>query len=259
MPTPQWIKERSLEARLRTCVICENEFFAKKSSHVGKTCSTECLKALMVKNATGRKASAETRAKMRASHKLLNKDQEYKKRRMSAAIKGIRNWHADPKNAEKFSKIASERMKKFHQDPEYLKRKSERSSRVMKETWSKHRELFISQAIERYERMKKNGTGILSEDAKKASAKANKWIMRNAMDALHNETNYNEVYAQVQARLRKEVPFIPGNDYYEYLRWLGMEVTQSHECREIADAFIPQALSKFAKEWRDKNKNTPRH
>ena len=122
----------------------------------------------------------------------------------------------------------------------------------MRENWVRHRDVFIENAHARYAQMLADGTGLCSEDAKERKREANKWIMKRANDAMHAETNYDETYTEVQARIRREQPFIGeanGGDYYEYCSWLGTQVVTSPECREIADAFMAEAIPRFAAEW----------
>ncbi len=122
----------------------------------------------------------------------------------------------------------------------------------MKANWEKHREAFTQQSIERYARMKAEGSGLLSEQAEARKREAAAWIMKKAARALHAETNYNEVYAEAQARIREEQPFNHSDDYYEYLKWLGHETVNSPECRELADSFMSDAIPRFASAWRKK-------
>jgi hypothetical protein len=119
----------------------------------------------------------------------------------------------------------------------------------MKATWGKHRELFTAAAVERYA----SGVGINSDEGKAKKAAACKWIMTQAQEALHTETDYNLVYTEVQARLRREMPYDgpqEGSDYMEYLRKLGLATVSSPECRSIADAFLSEAIPRFAAEWK---------
>jgi hypothetical protein len=144
-------------------------------------------------------------------------------------------------------------MKRRHTDPEFQERRDARSSRTMKANWEKHRNTFTAQSIERYQRMAAEGSGICSDDSEARKRLAAKWIMKRAQEALHTETDYNEVYAMVQARLRREMPYdgpAESADYYEYCSKLGRAVTLSPECREIADSFLAEAIPRFAAEWR---------
>lgn len=252
MPTPQWIKDRAREARKRTCVICGAEHFVKKSSHAGKTCSGKCLSALKAQLRTGQKTSAETKSKLSAAIKRKYEDPAFAEKQQKATREAQKRWHDDPENAASFARRSSERMKRRHADPKWQKVRDERSSRVMKANWEKHRDTFVRQAIDRYARMKDEGTGIVSEQSEAKKRKAAKWIMKRASDAMHAETDYNETYAEVQARIRRERPFEPGGDYYEYCKWLGAEVVNSPECREIADSFMSEAIPRFAAEWQQK-------
>lgn len=199
-----------------------------------------------------RKVSPETRAKQSAAMKRKYANPEFAARHAETMRKVISEWHSDPKNAAAFAKRSSERMKRRHADPEWQKVRNARSSRVMKQNWENNRDLFVQQSIDRYQRMKETGTGIVSEQAESRKRKANAWIMKKASRALHSETNYNEVYAEVQERIRNEQPFDPKGDYYEYLKWLGSQVVNSPECRQIADTFLSKAIPRFAKEWQQR-------
>ena len=252
MPAPQWIRERALKARQRTCVICGTEFVVKKSSHAGKTCSVPCRKKLMSQNAKARRASPEQRAKLSLTMKEKYKDPAYAKRHKDATRSAQKKWHADPENAAAFAKRSSDRMKQRHADPEWQKVRNERSSRVMKENWEKYRDTFTQHSAERYQQMLKTGSGLLSEEAEERKRAAAKWIMKRANDALHEETDYNEVYARVQARIRAEQPFDGEGDYYTYCRWLGREVVNSPECRQVADEYMSEAIPRFSALWRER-------
>lgn len=250
MPTPERIKLASLEKRRRVCAVCGAKFLVRSVDRVGLTCSPPCLKKRMAESASKRRASPETRAKMSAAAKAWYSDPAKKAGWHEATAAATKRWHADPENAAAFAKRSSERMKRrHHEDTEFQERRNERSSRVMKANWEKHRDLFTRQSAERYQAMLEAGTGLLSDEAKARKVEANKWILKQATGALHTETDYNEVYAEVQARLRREQPFSPGEDYYEYCKWLGNAVVMSPECRQIADAFLGEAIPRFAKEW----------
>jgi len=151
-------------------------------------------------------------------------------------------------------------MKRRHADPEWQKVRDKRSSATMKTTWETRREQFTVQAAERYLRHEEAGTGINSPDAKRRKAIAVQWIMKKAQEAFHAETEYNAVYAEVQARLRREMPYDgpqEGSDYMDYLQMLGRAVTCSPECRTIADTFLSEAISRFAKAWNARRDSAP--
>jgi len=249
MPTPQWKRDRAQKAKERTCTICGVTFSVTKTSHAGKTCSKACLSVAMSNNAKNRVVSDETKARISAAQKRNYADPAYAQRHAEAARSGIKKWHSDPDNAAKFAKRASDRMKRLHADPDFQVVRDVRSSETMKRNWEKYRGLFTAQSIARYQRMIDGEYGLWSKDALKNKKAACKWIMQSASEAMHNETNYNEVYAEVQARIRSEQPPEPDGDYYEYLKWLGTQVVSSRECMEIANAFMALAIPRFAKAW----------
>lgn len=242
----EWKKKRE-----RVCVICDTTFHAKRAGHKGLTCSVECRSILQSKNASGRSASDETRKKQSDSARLMHSDPEWREQWLVRQREWQVEWHKDPKNAADFAQRSSERMKKRHQDPEWQKVRNARSSRVMKENWAQYREEYTQRAAEQYQQMERDGTGLLSEKALERKLQATKWIMKRANEALHSETEYNEVYAAVQARIRIEQPFEEG-DYIDYCRWLGTQVVNSPECREIADGFLSGAIPRFAAQWQNK-------
>ena len=112
-------------------------------------------------------------------------------------------------------------------------------------------------AVERYVQ----GIGISSDGAMANKATANRWILKQAQAALHAETSFNAIYADVQARLRLEMPYdgpLDSSDYHDYLSKLGSAVTHHPEIRAIADAFMSEAIPRFAEEWRRlKSNHTP--
>ena len=257
MPTPERVKLASLEKRKRICTICEAHFIVRSVDRKGVACSKDCLRKSMALRQKGHKQSPETIAKRSQAMKAVRADPERRAAWHAATAAAIKKWHTDPANAAAFAKRSSERMKRRHTDPDFQKRRDERSSRVMSANWQRHRESFIQQSIDRYERMASEGTGLLSEEAKAKKAVANKWILKQAQAALHTETDYDVTYTEVQARLRMERPYDgpqEGSDYLEYLQWLGRSVVNSPECRAIADDFLSRAIPHFAAEWNTRKK-----
>lgn len=254
MPTPERIREASRQRRQRVCTICQAEFEVRKSSHAGLSCSPACASVIRRRNSTGRRQSAETVAKRMAGNRAhWDANPEGLADRQAKVAAKLREWHTDPENAALASSRSSERMTRLHQDPDFQRRRNERSSRTMKATWQNRRELFVAYAIERYARFAEQGVGLLSSEAVARKNAAAKWIMTKAQEALHAETNYNEVFAEVQDRLRREMPFDEtGNeaDYFDYLKRLGSAVVNSPECRAIADVFMAEAIPRFGREWR---------
>lgn len=208
--------------------------------------------------ATRRKQSPETIAKRVASLRAwAEANPEAYAAKIAAQVAGSKRWRAIPENAAKISKMHSERMTRRHAEGDWKQEggRSGISSRTMKATWEKHREHLTAVAHERYASMVENGTGLCSTDSMARKAKASKWIMKQAQGALHAETDYDEVYAEVQARLRRECPYDgppTGEDYMDYLRKLGRDVVNSPECRELADSFMAKAIPRFAAEWKKK-------
>jgi hypothetical protein len=238
----------------KVCEWCKSEFDApipKRNRQPRRFCSGSCQSRFTGKERRGVPLSAETRQKMSQSQRRIQGDPEWQERRQAAAKEGFERWKADPASAGKRADLArqsSERMKKRHQDPEFQKRRNARSSRVMKENWNRFRDKFIQDAIRKYHSGKTIGTPE-AEAKKRAAAK---WIMTQAQAALHTETDYDATYAEVQRRIRLQNPYTgPENsaDYFDYLRWLGREVTTSPECRAIADGFLSKAIPRFADEW----------
>jgi len=204
---------------------------------------------------TGTKQTAETKAKRSQSLRRTRADPERNASWIAAANAGIAKWHADPANALAHATRASDRMRKRHADPEWQKVRDERSSRTMKATWEKHRARFIAMSAERYVRQLETGTGINSPEAIGRKNAAAKWIMKKAQEAMHAETDYDATYAEVQARLRREMPYDgpqDGSEYMDYLQKLGRAVVSSAECREISDTFMSKAIPHFAKQYRER-------
>lgn len=251
MPTPEWVKEASRKKRQRTCVICNTEFLVRSVDRKGATCSKPCRSELNRRYRLGVKQSEETKAKRRATLKAIRNDPERKPKWDAASREGLRKYMADPANRAAMSARSSAHMHRMHADPEFQKRRSERSSRTMKETWIKHREKFTQIAIDRYAR----GEGVNSEEGKANKVRAAKWIMQKAQEALHTETDFDERYAEIQAQLRREMPYdgpLGTSDYYDYLKKLGVAVASHPVLREIADAFMSEAIPRFSKLWATK-------
>jgi hypothetical protein len=253
MPTPERIKAASLEKRRRICVICGTVFLVKKTSDVGKTCSKPCHSTHNAKVRTGRKQSAETIARRSQSLRAARADPERNAAWNAAVAKGIAAWHDNPANAAEFAKRASDRMKLRHQEPDFQKRRDERSSRTMKATWKKNRDKFIAQAVSRYLRHRENGQGLWDSETIARKNEAAQWIMKRAQEAMHAETEYNAVFAEVQEQLRRETPYDGpqgAGDYLEYCQKIGTATVNDPRCRAIADAFMSEAIPRFSAEWR---------
>jgi hypothetical protein len=233
-------------ARQRDCIICGASFTLRKAGSPAKTCSETCRSELQASVQSGRKHSPETIAKRAAAVKAALADPEVRKRQTEATRAARARWLANPDNAARFAHEASERMKRRHADPEWQTVRDARSSRVMKGNWEKHRDAFTAISVERYAR----GEGIASEEAKARKAVASKWIMKRAQEALHAETDYNLVYAEVQAELRNAHPYDPNtDDYYEYCKKLGTLVVSDPRCMSIANSFLATAIPHYAAEW----------
>lgn len=246
------IRNRGREKCRRVCVICDAEFYVPKSDHRGKTCSPTCLKAHQSQIRIGTTQSAETIAKRSVSLKKSWADDEVRDRRLATHAAAIERWHSDPDNAAAFAQRSSERMRQRHQDPEFQKRRDERSSRTMKANWDRYRDQFLQQASERYQRMVDEASGLLSDEARRNKAEANKWIMKQAQKALHLETDIDEKMSELQYRLRLEMPYdgpADSSDYLDYCQKLCRAITTHPEYRVIADTFMSDAIPRFANEW----------
>ena len=237
--------------KLRECTVCLKPYEVAKAGRKGVACSPECLSEHIRRRQLGRDQSPEAKAKRSAAMKERWADPAFAQRQAEAAREAMARWHADPVNAAAFAQRSSDRMKRRHQEPEFQARRNERSRRVMKDNWRKYRDEWTAAAAERYERMAAEGTGLRSDEAEAKKVAAAKWILKQANAAMREETNYNEVYAEVQARIRAEQPFNgPEEDYFDYLKWLGHEVVTSAECREIAETYLSAAIPRFSAQWR---------
>ena len=241
-------REESLKKRERVCVICGAQFLVAKTSSKGASCSKPCFSEIIRQKQLGKKASEETKAKRSATLKKVRNDPERKAEWDAAAAAGIKKHMADPSNRVAASARSSARMRKMHTDPEFQKRRNERSSNVMKAVWVNHREKLTRLAVERYAR----GEACNSEEGRNNSSIATKWIMKKANEALRLETDYNERYAEIQARLRREMPYngpLDSSDYYDYLKKLGTAVTSHPELCKLHNDFMVQAIPRFSAEW----------
>lgn len=245
--------------RQRVCTVCNKQFEVKRAGREGVTCSQGCLSAFRRKLAAGRTQSNETKVKRADSLRAAWSDPEKRELWSSAAREGLEEWHSDPSNAAKHSHRSSQRMTRLHQNPEFQERRNARSSRVMTENWERYRDDFTEYARARYRKMVEGGTGIMSDESKRRRAEAGSWIMTKAQEALHSETKYNEMFKEVQARLREMNPFCgdaDSRDYYDYCKKLGKLVVNSPECRAIADAFMSEAIPRFSREWNARRATT---
>jgi hypothetical protein len=248
MPTPISVKEASLKKRARVCAICGAHFFVRSPERVGRTCSKECFRKNISAIQTGKTRSAESNAKRSESMKRRLADPEKMMKFQQATTAGIRKWLSDPVNAAKFAARSSETMKKRHTDPEFQKRRDKRSSETMKRNWIKYRDTFTKVAVERYAA----GLGINSDESKEKKNVAAKWIMKKCRESMILETDYIAVFTDTLNRLRREFPYDgpkDGSDYTDYLSKLGRMVTNSPECRMIADTFMKAAIPRFSAAW----------
>jgi hypothetical protein len=194
--------------------------------------------------------SAEQKAKIAATHRAKFNDPEYRAMHKARSAAANKKWHSDPENAAKFAQHSSDRMKKRHAEDNWKAEggRSGISSRGIKKALDTHKEMYRKLAKDRYA----DGLGLNSDAAKAAKVAAGKWIMKAAKDALHSETNYNEVYREAHLRLRREMPYdgpSDGADYHEYIKKLGTATVNSPECRKVADEFMRVAIPRFAKKW----------
>lgn len=194
--------------------------------------------------------SAEHKAKIAAAHRAKFADPEYRAMHKARSVAANKKWHSNPANAAKFAQRSSDRMKKRHAEDNWKAEggRAGISSRGIKKALDTHKEMYRKIAKDRYAA----GLGLNSDAAKSAKVAAGKWIMKAAKDALHSETNYNEVYREAHLRLRREMPYdgpSDGADYHEYIKKLGTATVNSHECRQVADDFMRVAIPRFAKKW----------
>ncbi len=210
---------------------------------------------LMTEKKQRKPMSPEHKAKIAAAHRAKFNDPEYKAMHKARSAAASKKWHSDPENAAKFAQRSSERMKKRHAEGNWKGEggRSAMSSRTIKKALETHKEMYRQMAKDRYA----DGLGINSEKSKAAKVAANKWIMKAAKDALHSETNYNEVYREAHLRLRREMPYdgpSDGADYHEYIKKLGTATVNSPECRKVADDFMRVAIPRFAKKWHEQKR-----
>jgi len=250
MATPEHVRAASQKKRERVCKICGEIFIVRSADRIGLTCSKPCLSKRIAADGKGRKQSQRTKDKRSATLKKIRSDPVRNTEWAASAADGVRKWHQNPDNARIASQRSSDRMKSLHSDPEFQKRRDERSSQTMKATWLTNREAFTAMAIDRYA----NGIGLNSKEANSRRDCAWKWILTKAQEALRAETEFNEIFADIQERIRRENPFIEtGNeaDYFSYLKWLGSEVTKSAELHAISDPFMSEAIPRFARAWKE--------
>jgi hypothetical protein len=199
--------------------------------------------------------SPEHKAKIAAAHRAKFNDPAYKAMHKARSAAANKKWHSNPENAAKFAQCSSERMKKRHAENNWKAEggRSGISSRGIKKALDTHKEMYREMAKDRYAA----GLGINSDTAKSAKVAAGKWIMKAANEALHSETNYNEVYREAHLRLRREMPYdgpSDGADYHEYIKKLGTATVNSPECRKVADDFMRVAIPRFAKKWQEQKR-----
>lgn len=248
MPTPDHIRQKSIEKRKRVCRICGKEFLVRSADRVGAACSKPCLSEVNRNNFLGRKHSAETRAKMSKGQRLwMEANPEAAAKRAARGRESLLAWN----ETEEKARISSERMKQRHRDPEFQKRRDVRSSQTMKRTWAVRHEHMLKLALDNAKKQQEAGTGIFSEESEQRKRRAAKWIMSKANEALSVETEFTEVMSRMQKHYRAEFPFPGGGqeDYFEYIREIDRMVLHSPEVRELVDNFMSEAVPRFSEEW----------
>lgn len=233
--------------RERTCVVCAAPFISKKER---ATCSKKCLAETRRACASGRKHTPETRNRRSAALKVAWSSPAASNWR-DAIGAGVRNWHSKPENARAAAHRASERMRLRHADPNWQRVRDERSSRVMLDNWRRHRERFVRQSVERYRQMVEGGWGLCSEDAKTKRRDFAKRLMKIAQAELRACTEIDEKMSELHHRLRREMPYDgpqTESDYLDYLQKLCRAITTHPEYREMADAFMAEAIPRIARQ-----------
>ncbi len=257
MPTPQWIRDRSLERRKRTCQICGTEFYAKNASMIGATCSKPCFIERNRRIRIGHKHTDETKAKMAASQAAFRKaNPAADAARQAKCAAKLRAFTQTPE----FAAMSSERMKKRHADPDWQPIRDARSSQVMRANWLKHRDSYTAAIRERYDRYLAIDRGIGSTEAERRKREAAKWIMKRAQADLHADTEFDELWVEVLAEKRALHPYdgpLGTADYHEYCKRIGKLVTQDQRIRELADRFMAKAIPRAAAAWQDMKGFTP--
>jgi len=235
-------RERKRETR--NCAACGRAFETRADSKA-RSCSIACSNTLRppVSDATRAKRSASL---VRSWASL--QDREGRGRAIAAGINA--KLASDPEARSRLSSRMSAWMHSLHQDPAFCAERSKRSSRVLKKLWEDpaFRAAKTEEARARYEA----GIGISDPESILKQRAAGKWIYKRCHEEMIAATDYAVTYARIQARIRMEKPYDgpqSHSDYQDYLRKLGQEVVSDPELRAIQDAFMREAIPRWANEW----------
>lgn len=108
-------------------------------------------------------------------------------------------------------------------------------------------------ALRRYENFAAAKIGICSDEQRAITASIGRWVLKKAQEALHAETDFDEVFTAVQDELRRDMPYdglLGTSDYFDYLKKLGSRTASDRRVREIADAFMKHTIPRFHEERR---------
>lgn len=203
-------------------------------------------------------ALAKRAASMKAAWERRKADPETMAKFRAAQAEGFQRLANDPVKSAERSARSSAHMARLHQTPEFQERRNARSSRVAKRNWENPaiRARLTDCAVERYQA----GKAIASDEAKRKKAEASRWILREALKEFRASTDYNAVYAAVQAEIRQSMPYDGPTDhayYQEYLGKLGRAVVSDPRLRSMQDSFMVDAIPRWAAKWAERKSHSP--
>lgn len=239
--------DERLKKRQRVCVCCGAQFLAVEARSPAKHCSKDCR--------YGRVANLESRKRVcvECGAEFVGPPPSKPQKYCSSPCRGKAQSRERTGWKQTTQTIEKRRAKTLANlaDPEFRSRWLKSVCDGMAK-WMDNPDNAHSLSAKRSANLK-----AYYQDAERSAERRSmsSWVMKAAGKALRTETNYPELFAAAQARLRAEHPFngqIPSDDYYEYCRMLGTLTVNSPECRALADSFMSDAIPRFTAEWQSK-------
>ncbi len=239
--------DERLKKRQRVCVCCGAQFLSVEARSPAKHCSKDCR--------YGRAANLESRKRVcvECGAEFVGPPPSKPQKYCSSPCRGKAQSRERTGWKQTTQTIEKRRAKTLANlaDPEFRSRWLKSVCDGMAK-WMDNPDNAHSLSAKRSANLK-----AYYQDAERSAERRSmsSWVMKAAGKALRTETNYPELFAAAQARLRAEHPFngqIPSDDYYEYCRMLGTLTVNSPECRALADSFMSDAIPRFTAEWQSK-------
>lgn len=123
----------------------------------------------------------------------------------------------------------------------------------------RHTDEYKVKARERYAEMKREGRGICSEEARQATKRRVRWVMKKARDDLTANPEFVDLWKETKARLELENPFSAfdtSKDWFEYRRMIGHLLCSDRVLWELSSRLMSEALRLRSAEWRREHGGT---